>query len=57
MSMTEKEAIERIKAIDEFAERLKNKSTFLKHIEDEYYGFVSEREIDEIAEQMKGGAV
>lgn len=43
-----------VKAIDEFAEKLKEKSTFLKFIENDYYGYVSEDEIDEIAEQMKG---
>ena len=43
------------KAIDDFAEKLKEKSTFWKSIENDYYGYVSEDEIDEIAEQMKAG--
>ena len=45
----------RAKAIDEFAEKLKEKSTFLKSIENDYYGYVSEYEIDDVAEQMKAG--
>lgn len=40
-------------AITEFVEKLKEKSTSLKFIENDYYGYVSEDEIDEIAEQMK----
>ena len=43
----------RAKAITEFAEKLKEKSTFLKSLENDYYGYVSEDEIDEIAEQIK----
>ena len=54
MDLFEKEI--RNKAIDEVAERLKYQSTFLKSMLNDTYGFVSEREIDEIAEQMKGGA-
>lgn len=45
------------KAVDYFAERLKYQSTFLKSMLNDKYGWVSEIEIDEIAEQMKGGAV
>ena len=47
----------RAKAIDEFAEKLKEKSTFLKSIENDYYGYVSEYEIDDVAEQMKAGGI
>ena len=43
------------KAIDDFAEKLKEKSTFLKSIENDYYGYVSEYEIDDLAEQLKAG--
>lgn len=49
------EAEIRNKAIDEFAEKLKDKSTFLKSLQNDYYGYVCEEEIDEIAEQLKGG--
>ena len=44
-------------AINDFAERLKEKSTSLKFMENDYYGYVSEDEIDEIAEQMKAGGI
>ena len=47
------EAEIRAKAIDEFAEKLKSKSTFLKSLQNDYYGYVCEEEIDEIAEQLK----
>ena len=45
---------ERDKAIDEFAEALYNKSTFLKFIESDDYGMLHFKEVYEIAEQMKG---
>jgi hypothetical protein len=44
----------RAKAIEEFAEKLKEKSTFLKSLQDDYYGYVFEDEIDEIAKELKG---
>lgn len=42
-----------LKAVDEFAEKLKAKSTFLKSLQNDYYGYVCEEEIDEIADQLK----
>lgn len=44
----------RAKAIDEFAEALYNKSTFLKHIESDDYGMLHFEDVYEVAEQMKG---
>jgi len=44
----------RDKAIDEFAEALYNKSTFLKFIESDDYGMLHFEEVYELAEQMKG---
>ena len=44
----------RAKAIDEFAEALYNKSTFLKFIESDDYGMLHFEEVYELAEQMKG---
>ncbi len=45
----------RAKAIDEFAEALYNKSTFLMHLEDDYYGMLHYEDVYEVAEQLKGG--
>ena len=44
------------KAIDEFAEALYNKSTFLKFIESDDYGMLHFEDVYDIAEQLKGGA-
>lgn len=43
----------RNEVIDEFSHVLGAKSCFLKHIEDDYYGWVSEREIEEEAQKLK----
>ena len=46
----------RNKAIDDFAEKLYNKSTNLKNIESDDYGMLHFEDVYEVAEQMKGGA-
>lgn len=43
----------RDKVLDEFVDRLKIEATQFKHIEDDYYGFISDMAIERIAEQMK----
>lgn len=45
----------RNKAIDDFAEKLYNKSTDLKNIESDDYGMLHFEDVYEVAEQMKGG--
>lgn len=44
----------RAKAIDEFAEKLYNKSTDLKDIESDDYGILHYEDVYEVAEELKG---
>lgn len=46
----------RAKAIDEFAEKLYNKSTDLRDIESDDYGILHYEDVYEVAEELKGGA-